>query len=241
MDILLIGYGKMGKMIERLALEKGHNIACIIDKDDSWDKVDKKKIDVAIDFSTPSSVINNIDSCFKRHIPLVVGATGWYDNIPMIKQRVLDEKQSFFYSSNFSIGVYMLRIINIALAKMMNNYSSYNPKITEIHHIHKLDAPSGTAITLANDLINNSNKKTSWQLNQAKDEKTLEIDAKRIGEECGTHIISYDSPVDTIEITHKAKTREGFALGAIMAGEFLYNKQGFYTMDDMMKEISSEK
>jgi 4-hydroxy-tetrahydrodipicolinate reductase len=235
MNILLIGYGKMGKMIERLAKEKGHNIACIIDKDDSWDKVNDKKIDVAIDFSTPKSVMSNIDSCFKRHIPLVVGTTGWYDNIPMIKNRVEKENQSFFYSSNFSIGVYMLRMLNISLAKMMNAYPSYNPKITEIHHIHKLDAPSGTAITLANDLIDNSNKKTSWQLNNEKDKTTLEIDAKRIGEECGTHIISYDSPVDTIEITHKAKTREGFALGAIMAGEFLCTKQGFYTMEDLMK------
>ena len=237
MNILIIGYGKMGRQIEQTALQRGHSIAGIININDSFDTINPQNIDAAIEFTTPSSVMNNMDECFKRNIPLVVGTTGWYDNLESVKQRVESEKQSFLYSSNFAVGVYLFRQLNIYLAKMMNNYPAYTPCITEVHHIHKKDAPSGTAITLAEDLLSSYSHIKTWSKDIAGDETIMPVNSVRKGEEFGTHIISYDSDCDILEIKHTAKNRKGLALGAVMAAEFLNGKKGFFTMDDMMREI----
>ena len=225
----------MGKMIETIALERGHQIAGIVDINDSLHDIDAKNIDVAIDFTTPDSVLNNIDICLNKNIPLVVGTTGWYDNLEAIKNKVEAENKSFLYSPNFAIGVYLFREINKILAKTMDNYNNYTPEITEIHHIHKLDAPSGTAIILANELLKEYSWKKEWKLNEIEDSNQLKITSIREGEEFGTHIITYESQEDIIEIKHKAKSRRGLALGAVLAAEFLKGKKGFFTMQDMIK------
>lgn len=238
MNILIIGYGKMGREIESTALQRGHKIAGIIDLNDSFDKINPQNIDVAIEFTTPSSAINNFNECFKRNIPLVCGTTGWYDELEKVRQTVEKQNQSFLYSSNFAIGVYLFRQLNIYLAKMMNSYKDYTPSITEIHHIHKKDAPSGTAITLAQDLLSNYDNIKTWAKDIEGDESIMPVNSVRKGEEFGTHIISYDSDCDILEIKHTAKNRKGLALGAVLGAEFLFGKKGFYTMDDLMNSIN---
>lgn len=235
MNILIVGYGKMGKMIEIIAKERHHNIAGIIDINDSWKNIEKKNIDVAIEFSTPKSAVNNIKECVNRNIPIVVGTTGWYDYLPEIENIIKENDGALMYSSNFAIGVYLFRKLNTYLAKLMKNFSNYSPSITEIHHIHKLDAPSGTAITLANELMREYPSKTSWKLNETSDEKELKITSIREGEEFGTHIIDYKSTEDIIEIKHKALSRRGLALGAVLGAEFIQDKKGIFTMNDMLK------
>ena len=235
MNILIVGYGKMGKMIELIAKERNHNIIGIIDINDSWDNIKKENIDVAIEFSTPKSAVNNIKECIKRHIPIVVGTTGWYDCLTQVECTVKESDGTLMYSSNFAIGVYLFRKLNKYLANLMKNFSNYSPSITEIHHIHKLDAPSGTAITLANELMEEYPNKTSWKLNGTTDNKELKITSIREGEEFGTHIIDYESPEDIIEIKHKALSRRGLALGAILGAEFIKDKKGIFTMSDMLK------
>lgn len=227
----------MGREIESTALQRGHKIAGIIDLNDSFDKINPQNIDVAIEFTTPSSAINNFNECFKRNIPLVCGTTGWYDELETVRKTVEKQNQSFLYSSNFAIGVYLFRQLNIYLAKMMNSYNNYNPSITEIHHIHKKDAPSGTAITLAQDLLSNYDNIKTWAKDIKGDESIMPVNSVRKGEEFGTHIISYDSDCDILEIKHTAKNRKGLALGAVLGAEFLLGKKGFYTMDDLMKSI----
>lgn len=239
MNILIIGYGKMGHQIEEISTQRGHKIVDIIDIDDNFEKVDNKAIDVAIEFTEPNSAINNFMECFKRNIPLVSGTTGWYDNLPTIKEKVINEKQTFLYSSNFSIGVYLFRKLNIYLAKMMDKYPSYLPSVTEIHHIHKKDAPSGTAITIANDLLSNYHNISSWKQDIKGDEKIMPVNSIRKGEEFGTHIVSYDSLCDVIEIKHKALNRKGLASGAVMGAEFIKDKKGFFTMEDLMNSLDS--
>lgn len=239
MNILIIGYGKMGHQIEEISTQRGHKIVDIIDIDDNFEKVDNKTIDVAIEFTEPKSAINNFMECFKRNIPLVSGTTGWYDNLPTIKEKVINEKQTFLYSSNFSIGVYLFRKLNIYLAKIMDKYPSYLPSVTEIHHIHKKDAPSGTAITISNDLLSNYHNISSWKQDIKGDEKIMPVNSIRKGEEFGTHIVSYDSLCDVIEIKHKALNRKGLALGAVMGAEFIKDKKGFFTMEDLMNSLDN--
>ncbi len=237
MNILLIGYGKMGRQVEMTAQQRGHRIAGIIDIDGDFSKINPREIDVAIEFTQPSAAISNFDECFKRNIPIVSGTTGWYESLESIKQKVETENQSFLYSSNFAIGVYLFRQLNIYLAKLMNKYNNYTPSVTEIHHIHKKDTPSGTAITLANDLLANYNNMTSWQKDIAGNDKIMPVNSVRKGEEFGTHIIAYDSECDVIEIKHKALNRKGLALGAVLGAEFLQNKKGFFSMEDLMNNI----
>lgn len=237
MNILIVGYGKMGHVIEQVLRQRNHTIAAIIDKDDPWDKVDNKSVDCAICFTNPDSAMETIDNCFKRNIPVVMGTTGWYDNIEKVRQRVTDEGQSFLYAANFSIGIYILRKMNTWLAKLMNHYPQYEPSITEVHHTHKLDAPSGTAIVLASELIEVSNKKKTWKLNESTADSELKVTALRLGEEFGTHIVDYESENDIIEIAHKAKNRNSLAFGAVLSAEFLQHRKGFYTMDDLMREV----
>lgn len=252
MRIALFGYGKMGKEIEQIALQRGHIVSLKIDETNfkSITKKELKKCDTAIEFSTPHSAIPNMAKCFDAGIPVVVGTTGWYDKIQEVTSSCKEKSGSLFYASNFSIGVNLFFKLNEQLAKMMNTYSDYNVSIEETHHIHKLDAPSGTAITLANGVINNLKQKSGWQtitqyengktekrsdsLNPPLSDSDLLITSKRIDEVPGTHIVKYQSAIDDIEIMHKAHNRKGFALGAVLAAEFLKNKTGIFGMNDLM-------
>ena len=236
MNILLIGYGKMGKMVEEIALLRNHNIINIIDKDDSWDKIDSKEIDVAIDFSTPYTVVDNIVACFNLNIPIVVGTTGWYGRLNELKELAIKEERGLFVASNFSIGMYIFNKLNEQLSKLMNNHPTYDVSIEEIHHIHKLDAPSGTAITLAETIIDNLDRKNKWELNCEKEESNIiNITSQRIGQVPGTHTITYSSEVDDIILTHQAHNRNGLAVGAVLAAEFMNGKKGFYNIKDLIK------
>lgn len=236
MNILLIGYGKMGKMVEEIALLRNHNIVNIIDKDDSWDEIDPKEIDVAIDFSTPYTVVDNIVACFNLNIPIVVGTTGWYGRLNELKELAIKEERGLFVASNFSIGMFIFNKLNEQLSKLMNNHPSYDVSIEEIHHIQKLDAPSGTAITLAETIIDNLDRKNKWELNCEKEESNIiNITSQRIGQVPGTHTITYSSEVDDIILTHQAHNRNGLAVGAVLAAEFIKGKKGFYNIKDLIK------
>ncbi len=236
MNILLIGYGKMGKIIKEIALQRNYSITYIIDKEEDWEQLDETKIDVAIDFSTPYIVVDNIIECFNRHIPVVVGTTGWYGRLSELKELAEKEQRGLFVASNFSIGMFIFNKVNEELSKLMNNQPSYDVSIEEIHHIQKLDAPSGTAITLAETIIDNLDRKTKWILDSEKEEaNSLNIKSERIGQVPGTHTITYSSEVDDIIITHQAHNRTGLALGSILAAEFMKGKKGFYNMKDLIK------
>ena len=230
MKIALFGYGKMGKMLERLAQERNHEIVAKIDV--GTEHIDFSSMDVAIDFSTPTAAFKNITDCFTHGVPVVSGTTGWLDNYRKAVEICKEHKGAFIYASNFSLGVNLFFELNRRLAQMMNGVGSYSINMEEIHHTQKLDAPSGTAITLAEGVIENSDYE-HWKLDENGD-KTIPIHSKRIGQVPGTHIINYDSPVDAIEIKHTAHNREGFALGAIMAAEWLVDKTGVYTMKDVL-------
>lgn len=236
MNITLLGYGKMGKEIEAIALNRGHNIVLKVDETNATKitDADLKKSDVAIEFSTPHTVTGNMERCFGIKLPIVVGTTGWYDHLEAVKENCLQADSTLFYASNFSLGVNIFFKVNTFLANMMNQYPDYEISMEEIHHIHKLDKPSGTAISLANQIIEKVNRKTSWSIEKHSPE-ILFIKDVREGEVPGTHIIKYNSPVDDIEIMHKAHNRKGFALGAVLAAEYAYNKKGVLTMDDLLK------
>jgi 4-hydroxy-tetrahydrodipicolinate reductase len=225
----------MGKEIEKIALERKHEVVLKVDETNAGKitKEDLAKGDVAIEFSTPHTVIDNIYKSFSANLPVVVGTTGWYDNFEKIKSDCYSQNQTLFYASNFSVGVNLFFKVNKYLAELMNNYPDYDVSMEEIHHIHKLDKPSGTAITLANQVIEKLKRKTNWSI-EKKDAETLFIKDVREGEVPGTHIIKYSSPIDDIEIMHKAHNRKGFAMGAVLAAEFLKGKKGIYTMDDLI-------
>lgn len=236
MNILLIGYGKMGKIVKKIAQERNHNIAYTIDNEKDWKGLDETKIDVAIDFSTPYIVVDNIVECFNRHIPIVVGTTGWYGRLKELRELAEKEQRGLFVASNFSVGMFIFNKINEELSKLMNTQTSYDVSIEEIHHTEKLDAPSGTAITLAETIIDNLDRKTNWVLDPDKGKTdSLRVKSKRIGEVPGTHTITYSSGVDDIIITHQAHNRTGWALGSILAAEFMIGKKGFYNMKDLIK------
>lgn len=236
MNILLIGYGKMGKIVKKIAQERNHNIAYTIDNEKDWEGLDETKVDVAIDFSTPYIVVDNIVECFNRHIPIVVGTTGWYGRLKELRELAEKEQRGLFVASNFSVGMFIFNKINEELSKLMNTQTSYDVSIEEIHHTEKLDAPSGTAITLAETIIDNLDRKTNWVLDPDKGKTdSLRIKSKRIGEVPGTHTITYSSGVDDIIITHQAHNRTGWALGSILAAEFMIGKKGFYNMKDLIK------
>ncbi|MDD2192101.1 MAG: 4-hydroxy-tetrahydrodipicolinate reductase [Bacteroidales bacterium] len=236
MNILLIGYGKMGKIVKKIAQERNHNIAYTIDNEKDWEGLDETKVDVAIDFSTPYIVVDNIVECFNRHIPIVVGTTGWYGRLKELRELAEKEQRGLFVASNFSVGMFIFNKINEELSKLMNTQTSYDVSIEEIHHTEKLDAPSGTAITLAETIIDNLDRKTNWVLDPDKGKTdSLRVKSKRIGEVPGTHTITYSSGVDDIIITHQAHNRTGWALGSILAAEFMIGKKGFYNMKDLIK------
>jgi 4-hydroxy-tetrahydrodipicolinate reductase len=235
MKIALIGYGKMGKEIEAIALQRGHTIVLKIDKDNSETVTtgELQTADVAIEFSTPHTVLENIKKCLSASIPIVVGTTGWYDQFDAIKKNCTEKNGSIFHATNFSLGVNLFFKVNTYLAELMNKYEDYEVSMEEIHHIHKLDKPSGTAITLANQVIANIDRKNKWSIDPVS-EDSLFIKDIREGEVPGTHIIKYHSEIDDIEIMHKAHNRKGFALGALIAAEFLNGKKGIYTMSDII-------
>ena len=230
MKIALLGYGKMGKVIERIALERGHEIVLKKDQDSSFDGL--KNADVAIDFSVPDSAVANISECLNNEIPVISGTTGWLVDYPRMVELCNAKNGSFIYGSNFSLGVNVFFELNEYLAKMMANLKQYNVSMKEIHHTQKLDAPSGTAITLAEGVIKNTNY-ANWTL-ETPISNEIHIEAKRIENVPGTHSIFYDSEVDQIEIKHTAHSREGFALGAVIAAEWLIGKKGVFTMKDVL-------
>ncbi|MGG5904085.1 4-hydroxy-tetrahydrodipicolinate reductase [Sphingobacterium daejeonense] len=242
MKIVLLGYGKMGQLIERFAMKRGHEVVLIVDESNrsSITSEDLEDADMAIDFSTPDAALENISLCFESDLPLVVGTTGWYEHLEEVKETCLDADQSLLYGSNFSIGVNIFFHINKMLAKAMNPYKQYDVQVEEIHHIHKLDAPSGTAITIAEGILENSDDKKSWvnsvegsgeEIIPKADE--LLIESLRIEEVPGTHTVLYSSEVDQVEFKHTAHSREGFALGAVIAAEWLFGKKGFYQVTEM--------
>lgn len=230
MKIALLGYGKMGKVIERIALERGHEIVLKKDEFNTYDGL--STADVAIDFSVPSAAVDNITASFNANVPVVSGTTGWLEHYDEMIALCNEKKGGFISSSNFSLGVNIFFGLNEYLAKIMNPFDSYKVTMEEIHHIHKLDAPSGTAISLAQGVIQNSDY-SNWTLDEAK-KGEIHIEAKRIGEVPGTHTVNYDSAIDSIEIKHTAHNREGFALGAVIAAEWLAGKQGIFTMKDVL-------
>lgn len=230
MKIALLGYGKMGKTIEALAITRGHTI---VSKLDNTNEMDLQNADIAIDFSIPEAAFKNISHCIKNHIPVVSGTTGWLDKYSDVVELCHAKNGAFIYASNFSLGVNIFFELNKTLAKMMSNLNEYNVHLEEIHHTQKLDAPSGTAITLAEGIIGNHQKYTQWKLD-SNATNTLPITAVRIDSVPGTHSIEYVSAADTLEIKHTAHSREGFALGAIVAAEWLVNKTGVFTMKDVL-------
>lgn len=236
MKIALIGYGKMGHEIEKIAVQRGHTIVSIIDVNNREDFESEAfgSADVAIEFSTPASALDNYRKCFAAGVPVVAGTTGWLDHMDEVKEACTKGGQTFFYASNYSLGVNIFFVLNKYLAKIMNNYSDYDVKMEEIHHIHKLDAPSGTAITLAEGIIENVDRKDGWHLETEESDSDIAIRSIREGEVPGIHEIIYESEADTISIKHDAKSRKGFALGAVVAAEFTKGKKGFLGMNDML-------
>lgn len=231
MKIALLGYGKMGKVIEKVALSRGHEIVLRKGSSDTFDGLENA--DVAIDFSIPDAAVGNISACLHTNVPVVSGTTGWLDHYETMTKLCDEKKGAFIYGSNFSLGVNLFFQLNECLAKMMSKFPQYKVALEEIHHTQKLDKPSGTAITLAKGIIDESDY-SSWALENAKDDEIL-IDAKRIENVPGTHSVFYHSEVDSIEIKHTAHNREGFALGAVIAAEWLYGKTGIYTMKDVLE------
>ena len=230
MKIALLGYGKMGKVIERIALERGHEIVLKKDQNNTFEGL--SIADVAIDFSVPDSAVANISECLNNGIPVISGTTGWLADYPKMVQLCEEKNGSFIYASNFSLGVNVFFELNEYLAKMMTNLKQYNVSMEEIHHTQKLDAPSGTAITLAEGVIKHTDY-ANWTL-ETPISNEIHIEAKRIENVPGTHSIFYESEVDQIEIKHTAHSREGFALGAVVAAEWLVGKKGVFTMKDVL-------
>jgi 4-hydroxy-tetrahydrodipicolinate reductase len=235
MKIALLGYGKMGKEIEPILLSRGHEITLRSTTSTPFKADDLIGTDVAIEFSEPASAVDNIFKCFEAKCPVVVGTTGWYTRMPEVRTECLNGNHSLFYATNFSIGVNVLFHVNKTLAHIMQQFDEYEPGILEIHHLAKLDKPSGTAITIAEGILENYPSKTKWVNELAENKDELTIISQREGEVPGTHVINYTSNVDNISLVHQANNRRGFALGAVKAAEWLKDKKGIFTMTDMLK------
>lgn len=237
MKILILGYGKMGKAIEEIAEERGHSIEhkININNTQALKFIKPDEIDVAIEFSQPDAAFDNLSYCLENNIPVVSGTTGWLDRKNEIEALCTQKNGTFFYASNYSLGVNLFFKLNDILAQMMKQHQNYDVEVTEIHHTEKLDAPSGTAISLAEGLISNLSSKTEWINEPSDEENVLPIISKREANFPGTHIINYTSDVDEIEIKHTAKSRTGFALGAVLVAEWILDKKGILSMKDFMK------
>ena len=236
MKIALIGYGKMGKAIEEIALQKGHEIVLKIDVSNlnDFNKENLSKADVAIEFTSPHTAFENVKKCLAFGVPVICGSTGWLEKMNEIESFCQQQHGTFLYASNFSIGVNLFFELNTYLAKLMNKYADYNVSLTEIHHTQKKDAPSGTAITLAEQILANNLSKEKWINEPTEKKNELAIISERIDPAPGTHTIRYSSAIDDIEITHTAHNRIGFASGAVLAAEFVVGKKGIFTMKDVL-------
>jgi len=234
MKIVLLGYGKMGKLIEEKAIGRGHSIHRVID-DATWTPNTIEGADVAIEFSNPESAKDNILKSFEAKVPIVVGTTGWYNDLEEIKNKMNEKDGAILPATNFSLGVNIFFEVNRVLAKIMNKKEEYAVGVQEIHHTQKLDSPSGTAITTANILLDEIDRYDNWQESDSDEEKSIAIEALRKPDVPGTHTVSYESDVDQLAIKHTAKSRDGFALGAVLAAEFLKGKTGYFTMKDLIK------
>jgi 4-hydroxy-tetrahydrodipicolinate reductase len=237
MKIALIGYGKMGKEIEKIALDRKHEVVMkISSKDKNFHKDERfKSLDVAIEFTRPEAAIDNILKCLEANIPVVCGTTGWYDKLSELEKEVMEKKGTLFYASNFSVGVNLFFALNRYLARLMNEHSEYNCCLREWHHVHKLDKPSGTALSLTADILKEIKKYSGWKLGNSNEPNTLNIESIREGEIPGTHEVCYQSTIDEILIRHTAHNRKGFATGAVLAAEWVSNKKGIFTMNDLLK------
>lgn len=236
MKIAILGYGKMGQEIERIAILRKHEVTLIIDSIEDWEKDGGRlgEADIAIEFSQPDTVLDNIYHCFDANVPVVIGTTGWFEDVEQVRIDCLDRGQTIFYSANFSIGVNLFFDLNRKLAALMAKWVDYEISIEETHHIHKQDAPSGTAIVLANDIIRNSNRKEKWVKKIPENPEELGIKSFRTENVPGTHKVKYESDADSIEIIHTAKNRRGFAIGTLMAAEWLNGKKGIFEMKDLL-------
>lgn len=239
MKIILLGYGKMGHEVEQIALQRGHTILATIDNPEEWELKRQELIDtkghddiVAIEFSTPATAFDNISRCFDLNIPVVCGTTAWYQRFDEIKNRCETENQSLFYAPNFSIGMNIMFMLNRQLAKITEKYN-YRLSLTETHHIHKLDKPSGTAVKLADDIVECNSNYSSWSLD-ADENNILPVEAIREGEYFGIHEVKAESDCDIIQLRHEAFSRKGFATGAVIAAEFIIGKKGLFTMNDLL-------
>lgn len=239
MKILLLGYGKMGKAIERIAKQHHHEIVAAVDAPDPllWEKVDASQIDVALEFSQPEAAYQNIIQCIEHQVPVVSGTTGWLTQREKVEQLCIEKGGMFLYASNFSLGMNIFFQLNSLLAQFMTTQPQYEVAIEETHHTEKLDAPSGTAITLAEDLVHAHEQKNCWVKGKAQHENELGVTSHRLPEVPGEHEISYTSSFDTISIKHTAHTRDSFALGALKAAEWAFNKNGVLTMKDFLKDV----
>ncbi len=240
MKIALIGYGRMGHAVEEEAVSRGHRVVCTVDNDAEWESKEPllRDADVAVEFTTPATAVGNIRRCFALGLPVVCGTTGWDDERDEVVRQCLEEDRSLFTASNFSIGMNIMFELNRRLAQLMDSHDEYSVSIAETHHIHKLDAPSGTAITLAKDIIEELDRKDDWRLMKKGTrigKGIIPITAVREGEVAGIHEVVYDSDIDTITLRHAAKSRKGLALGAVLAAEYLEDKHGYFTMKDLLE------
>lgn len=234
MNIALVGYGKMGRKIEEILLQQRHAVSAKIDAHNAADLHQLPSTDVAIEFSKPDSCLNNIETCLKQGVPVVVGTTGWYEHLETVKAWVKKYNGALIYASNFSIGVNVLFQMNEYLAKIMQKFDQYDVEMTEEHHIHKLDTPSGTAITLANGITQNIARKKGWSIDNNPDHSLLKIVTKRQGDTIGFHSVRYYSKIDELMMTHNAFNRDGFAQGAVLAAEWISGKKGFFEFKDCL-------
>lgn len=237
MRVAILGYGKMGRAIQQILIARGHEIVLTIDKDNTGELTceNLQKADVAIEFSAPMAAYGNIIACIEAGVPVVCGTTAWLDKYNEVVELCKAKNSAFFYASNYSVGVNLFFKVNEYLSKLMNRFTEYDVTLSEIHHTQKLDAPSGTAVTLAEGIINNIDRKNDWHLGTTTTADLLEVTAQRRSIVPGTHTIVWESEVDKITLEHEAKSRQGFAVGAVLAAEFLCGKKGVYTMDDLMK------
>ncbi len=241
MKIAIIGYGKMGKTIERLAEAQGDEIVLIINRENTTDlnAINLAKADVAIEFSEPASAFENIKICLQNNIPIIIGTTAWLERLEEAKQLCQEQNGAFLYASNFSIGVNVFFQLNQQLAAMMQSLTYYDVRMEEIHHTEKKDAPSGTAITLAESVLNQIDRKEKWVNKESVENNELSIVSKRIPNVPGTHLVSYQSLIDSIEIKHTAHSREGFAAGALLAARWIIGKRGYFGMIDVLNSIKN--
>lgn len=238
MNIAIIGYGKMGHELEQLLTRRGHQIALIIDENNApelnADNLKAKKIDVAIEFSTPRTACDNVITCLKADVAVVCGTTAWLERYDEVEKLCAERDGAFFYASNYSVGVNIMFRVNEALARMMNEFPQYDVTVEEVHHTQKKDAPSGTAITIAEGILENLERKTKWVGETTTSPEELEVVAVRRSVVPGTHTVTYESEADLITVTHNAKSRSGFALGAALAAEYIHGKRGIFSMSDML-------